>query len=693
MGGLDTYLFYPPREPINRNLPGPVRAWWQVFGNDLARAFDAYGWSYYTREWAEYWYPGYSDSWGSLSGAVGILYEQAGLGGQPLRRRAGEIQTYRESAHHQAVASLANLETLAKNREAVLREYGEGQARQLRREGRRQRALVRDRAGPPSGARELPRRDARRSGHRGLRRERGRARARRRVVDGQVRGDQGSARRRDRRARGAADGLAPARVPRVRSAHEQAGADRRAQGARAQGRIAHLRLDRLNLAHALDLDAYWCTLDATPEQRVTTLSETDGAVVGRAGYGWVVDGESDRAVAFAAHALELGLAVEYAEKPFTAEGRKFARGSLLVRRSENGGTGEAATDAALGKVATASQAARVLAFAVSTARSPDEGPDLGAPRFRLLARPRIGLVSNTPISPDGFGHVWHQIDRELGLPASMLDAQSLGAYDLRRYNVIVVPPSYGISGQIAPIAKDLETWVRSGGTLIAMGSSASALCGKDLGLSSVRKRADVLDKLPEWQFASKREAASRKIEVDEEALWNPKPAAKPEDKPAEDKGGGRQACGRQEEGREVRRCRQARRPRRRASGNVAGALLAAGRDAARRGRHRALDHRRLRRRAAGLLRRLARALLAHAGADRRAFRAGRSLAPGRPAVARGARAHRRQRVPDGRTPRPRPGDPLRRAAGFRGYQKATGRLLSNALVYGPGLGADQPSDW
>jgi hypothetical protein len=30
---------------------------------------------------------------------------------------------------------------------------------------------------------------------------------------------------------------------------------------------------------------------------------------------------------------------------------------------------------------------------------------------------------------------------------------------------------------------------------------------------------------------------------------------------------------------------------------------------------------------------------------------------------------------------------------FRGYHKATGRLLANAVVYGPGAGADQPLGW
>ncbi len=30
---------------------------------------------------------------------------------------------------------------------------------------------------------------------------------------------------------------------------------------------------------------------------------------------------------------------------------------------------------------------------------------------------------------------------------------------------------------------------------------------------------------------------------------------------------------------------------------------------------------------------------------------------------------------------------------FRGYHQATARLFSNAVIFGPGMGSSQPSDW
>jgi len=123
MGAFDTYLFSPPREPFNPFWTSTIHKWWKKFSGDQAKAFDRYGWSYYTREWNEEWFPGYGSSWSIFLGAVGILYEQAGVSGSQVKRPDGTILTYRESVHHQFVSSLANLATAADNRQELLSDY------------------------------------------------------------------------------------------------------------------------------------------------------------------------------------------------------------------------------------------------------------------------------------------------------------------------------------------------------------------------------------------------------------------------------------------------------------------------------------------------------------------------------------------------------------------------------------------
>ena len=123
MGSNSNFLFSPPREPINYNTPSNVLKWYQVFGKEQGAAFDQRGWPYYTGEWNEQWYIGYGSAWPTFLGAVGILYEQAGVDGSFVRQRDDYLLTYHEAMNHQFTSSLANLTTAANNRRELLRDY------------------------------------------------------------------------------------------------------------------------------------------------------------------------------------------------------------------------------------------------------------------------------------------------------------------------------------------------------------------------------------------------------------------------------------------------------------------------------------------------------------------------------------------------------------------------------------------
>jgi len=123
MGTLETYLFDPPREPINAYLNPTVLNWRRKFAAEQARSFDRHGWSYYTQEWYEEWYPGYSNSWAALQGAVGLLYEQAGVDGGAVRQESGRLLSYTQAVHQQATSSFANLESLLNHRVEILRDF------------------------------------------------------------------------------------------------------------------------------------------------------------------------------------------------------------------------------------------------------------------------------------------------------------------------------------------------------------------------------------------------------------------------------------------------------------------------------------------------------------------------------------------------------------------------------------------
>ena len=152
-------------------------------------------------------------------------------------------------------------------------------------------------------------------------------------------------------------------------------------------------------------------------------------------------------------------------------------------------------------------------------RSPDEGPDLGGGHFHLLERPRVALLGGDGVDRDGFGHAWHHLDVRLGVPTSILEARALSSYDLRRYNVIVLPPARGASEIVEAAGDLLGDWVRAGGLLIASGSSATALAGAEGDWTRVALRRDVLGELDSFARAVEREVAARSNEPDLGAVW------------------------------------------------------------------------------------------------------------------------------------------------------------------------------
>lgn len=530
MGSDDTFLFYPQAKPYNPNLPPKQLFWNERYGADAARAFDANGWSYYTREWADAWGPFYSDAWGALTGATGILYEQARTSGFALKRESGRVLTYREAVHHQAIASWANLHTLQANRAEVLKDYLANAQQNVAAEtpGNARMLVVK-----PTGNLRREEEFLRTLLGQGI--EVYRAGAEFEAKNGVH--TEGTKAESVKLPAGA--WLVPARQsarPLVRAfldfdpRYDKEALQKEREELERKGRSKAYDITAWALPHALDLDAWWVDAQDVAKTRIESsvlpraplplqLSAPDPVA-------WIVDGANDDCLAFAAQAMELGLAVHCADEAFGAAGRRFARGSLMVRLSENEGN----KDEVWTKVRAAAEFARVETVAAPSGRAPDEeSADLGGQHFHLLSRPRVALLSNSPVSSDSYGHLWHHLDQRVGVPFSILDAQQLGGYDLRRFNVLILPDG-GVGGVLGGMKDELASWVEGGGTLIACGSSAASLTKGGLGLSKVALRQDALEDLAAYATAVERERAARAVVIDEAALWGdevPKKAEEP----------------------------------------------------------------------------------------------------------------------------------------------------------------------
>jgi hypothetical protein len=512
MSGLDTFLFYPQADPHLPQLPQRLDHWQGILADDAGRAFDKFGWGYYTREWADAWCPFYSDAWGSLNGAIGMLYEQGGQRGMPLMRESGAVVSYRESVHGQVVASMSNLTSLQANQTEILGDYLAARRRNVdagREGGERVFAFT------PKGNATRESALLRSLLAQGIEVYRSTQATEGADVVRSLGGESSTF------AQGTY--FIPAAQPQGAMVQAYFDFDPRFSSSSLQTERESLErkgsskvydVTAWDLGRMYDLDAAWCQASVDGMERVTAAARPVGAQMNTIDtpYAWIVDASDDASVRFAARAMELGLQVHVSDKAFRAkiaEGAvlEFSRGSFLLRRHEN----PADVD---DTVVRAARDAGAMVFGTVSGRSMDAGPDLGGGHFTLLREPRVALVGNTPFSGGDYGHLWQWLDEELRLPITLLDAQSFGRYDLRRYNVIILPP--GSPSELG--LEGLRSWVRGGGTLIACGRSAAALTGEG-GLSSVVRRRDALDKLDEYAFATRRAEAALDVTIDEADLW------------------------------------------------------------------------------------------------------------------------------------------------------------------------------
>jgi hypothetical protein len=495
MGSWDTFLFSPPRQPINLQITPALREWWNLFAADQARAFDQFAWPYYTREWNEEWYPGYGSSWPLYHGAVGILYEQAGVSGSRIAQHDGTMLTYSETVAHQYLGSIANLRTASANREALLRHYLE----------HRQKAVKEFGGGPARAYLVRPDGNPDRQNQLALTLERQQIEVFTADKDFTMEAQSYLAPKSASVAFPKGTLVIPADQPTGYLIQTILGFDWRLPDSFLVAERRELLKHRdsklyevtgWSLLQAYGLDAYSSLQSVTaPKSRWEQPPVTGGVRGTDPKIGFGLDMRSDRSLRALVQLFERGLVVEAAKRDLDAGGVSLPRGSVIVPRRPNPPHYAAVLDS----IAALTGAEFV---GLESGRG-NLGPDLGGSEVEWLRAPRVALAAFMPTDFTNVGHLWHLFDYKLRLPVSLVDIARLGDLDLSVYNVLILPDTWGpLSSVAGGAAENIRTWVRSGGTLIAIDGSAAFCADSANSLSSARLRSQVLGRLAEYEAAA-----------------------------------------------------------------------------------------------------------------------------------------------------------------------------------------------
>ena len=504
MGAQDTFMTGPAREPINKNVDYDLIKWGNVFAKDQGNEFDRRNWRFYTGEWHEDLYPGYS-FYVAFRGTLGILYEQSRMAEDGVRRPEGTIQSYKESVHHQFVSTMINLDTLKNNSKSMYEDYWDGRKYNVssnsKYSNRSYVVLATNNNGRINAlAEKLKAQDIeiykndKPISVSNVLKQNGITVSEYTIPSGSM--------------------IIPnnqPEAPLVSAILEfDAEIDEEVLIEEKQKRIKNgssIMYDTtaFNFTMMFGLPAITVPQDLknnlsnwapSPE----TLEINKDAVI------WAVDGKDDRSVAFAARLLEQNIQVRIIDKDSTLSGHDLSRGSVAVIAMDNPSFNN--LHEAIKNVATDLD---ISVVSIESGFGPKELPDWGGRHFRLLKKPQIAILSHSGFSSYDVGVSWWSLDHHLGIRHSQLNSSLTGYGDLRRYNTIILPSG---NPDLSDYATNmLMDWVKQGGTLIANNRSTRSIISSD-GMGSVKSLNSSFDKSKSYNIDLMREIYSLEDNID-----------------------------------------------------------------------------------------------------------------------------------------------------------------------------------
>ena len=462
MGGDSTYYFAPPARPLNPHFTRAQQDWLEAFGRAIAARFDAAGQAYFVREVFDSFYPGYGETWPLTQGAIGMTFEQASARGLVYRREDDTQLTYLDGIHNHFRAALATVETAARGREKLLRDFLEfrrsavaegetGAVRQYVLVAGSDRARLERLAGLLA-AQGIEMRVAASELHAGQRTFPAGSIV---VPLGQPDG---------RLVRNLLD-------PRVSMDDAFVKEQERRRRKRLPDQIYDVTAWSLPLVFDVECAGVAGTTGDT--RPFAPDAGAAGPPLAAAKVAWLLPWGSGTAAAVA-EAVQAGLRVRVAEGGLRLAGRSFPAGTAIVRVAENPQDARQTLDRIVRKhhaEAVAEDSAYV-----------EDGVSLGSERVHLVKKPRVLLAWDRPTSSVSAGWARWVLERRYGQPVTAVRVTSLRRVDLSRYDVLVLPS--GDYGQALreDAVKRLRDWVSAGGTLVALGEASRWLTRDKVGL-------------------------------------------------------------------------------------------------------------------------------------------------------------------------------------------------------------------
>jgi hypothetical protein len=244
---------------------------------------------------------------------------------------------------------------------------------------------------------------------------------------------------------------------------------------------------------AFGVEAYWTDQSGSARLLPSETTGSAGASLSHPRYAYLLPPTSDAWAQTLAHLAQDGYRVHVAQKEFTVDGRKFERGTLVIKlRSNDFSRYEQATEVAATSVRERLSRVPNL-FGIDGAWT-DDGISLGSNYVSYIKPPKIAVLYDAPASTLSYGWLAYLLEQRYKVKFTPVRDGVLRDADLKDYNVIVLPGGsphvyarfFGESE-----AKRLKDWVNNGGTLITFKGATAWAARKEIALTTCRHINDL----------------------------------------------------------------------------------------------------------------------------------------------------------------------------------------------------------
>ncbi len=469
----DPYYFAPAVEPYHELITSWQREFQQIIGKNNADNFDEKQLLYFTNEEFDLLYPGFGDTYPIFNGAIGMTYEKggSGAGGVAVKTSAMDTLTLKERLEHHYLTGLSTVEATFENSERVIQEF--------------QSFFKNANSNPPGKYKTfiIPHKNNYKKSEDFMD-----------LLD--INGIKyGHLSKSESQTIKNAFNYLTGKTEDIEISNK----DLCISTKQNLSVLAHVLLEpKTHVSDSITYDItawslpYVYGLKAYATESELDLLEKDSRSntppnynFGINPYGYLVSWGTINELNFLAELLKRKVTVRVAEKSFTHNETIYRPGALFIspRGNEHLGDGlhNIVRDATLKHLPDLAS--------TGTGRSL-KGIDLGSSNFKVITKPRIGVLAGEGISSNNFGEIWHFFEQQIKYPISVFNSSDFNSIPFKDIDVLIFPDgSYGFLKTEEPTSDkqkketsasmlvkkspppELLKWVNNGGRLIVIGSA------------------------------------------------------------------------------------------------------------------------------------------------------------------------------------------------------------------------------